>query len=359
MKILQVCAFAAPYPGNFISSILELNKRVRKLNGEVIYAFPEEARNLSWCKDLERTNKIYYLPTANARILPKTYKICRQIFRENKIDIVHSHFELYDIPITTMAPKNVKIFWHLHDPIEDIFKKSSKLRKLLWLIQYKQIGKNITILSVSKKHAEFLKSIGFKGNIEYIPNGIDLNRVGKKVEKNKTTTFLMFGWDVYRKGVDLVISASQDLFKEKLKSQVICVGQDNCKEYISNCNNNNKSNVVYYNPKSNVNELYNIADIFLHVSRSEGLSYALLEAIYFGLPVICSDIEENLFAKEFYNVYFVKNNSSEDIYNKMKAIIQNGIIINDDELEMNRKLIYDNYSLEAWSKKILEKYKMV
>lgn len=35
---------------------------------------------------------------------------CGQTYRENHIYIMHSHFELYDIPTTTTAPKEVKIF---------------------------------------------------------------------------------------------------------------------------------------------------------------------------------------------------------------------------------------------------------
>lgn len=59
---------------------------------------------------------------ARARILPKTYLLIKQIYNENDIDIVHSHFELYDIPVTIMAPKKVKVFWHLHDAIKKITK---------------------------------------------------------------------------------------------------------------------------------------------------------------------------------------------------------------------------------------------
>jgi len=41
--------------------------------------------------------------------------------------------------------------------------------------------------------------------------------------------------------------------------------------------------------KENVNEYLQIADIFLHSSRGEGCSNAILEAMFSGLPVIASD----------------------------------------------------------------------
>lgn len=118
MVVLQVCAYGAEHPGNFIASLETLESALKQKGIDTIYAFVEKARDRRWCKDIQRRSKVYFLPEAKARVLPKTYKLFRRIYSENDISIVHSHFELYDIPTTVTAPKGIKVFWHLHDPIE-------------------------------------------------------------------------------------------------------------------------------------------------------------------------------------------------------------------------------------------------
>jgi hypothetical protein len=53
MKILQVCAYAAPYEGNFIKSLLALESHLTAAGHEVVYAFPESAASIEWCKEIE------------------------------------------------------------------------------------------------------------------------------------------------------------------------------------------------------------------------------------------------------------------------------------------------------------------
>ena len=47
MTILQVCAYAAPYEGNFIKSLKALGKVYEEKGDKMVYAFPESARNIS------------------------------------------------------------------------------------------------------------------------------------------------------------------------------------------------------------------------------------------------------------------------------------------------------------------------
>ena len=123
MTVLQVCAFGAEHPGNFIASLEVLENALLDKGIKTIYAFVERASDKEWCKNICKRTKVYFLPEAKARILPKTYQVMRKIYAENDVNIVHTHFELYDIPVTVTAPKTTKVFWHLHDPIGDGFEK--------------------------------------------------------------------------------------------------------------------------------------------------------------------------------------------------------------------------------------------
>ena len=298
MAILQVCAFAAPTPGNFIPAILEIQNKMKDKGIDTIYAFPERAKDKPWCIDLQKTNKVYFLPEANARIKLLTYKIFKQIYKENKVEIIHSHFELYDIPATILASKGTKVFWHLHDALKENYDKSGLLHKILTKLQYGVFSKKATLLSVSQEHAKFATELGFnKEKVEYVPNGINISRIKTDVIDNSRVKnqLLLFGWDVYRKGVNLIVEAVKDIKDDTLIIKII--GQKVCKEFLETHKNEGSNHIVYSKPVDDINALYAESLAFLHISRAEGLSYALLEVIYAGLPVICSDIPENRFAE--------------------------------------------------------------
>lgn len=351
MTVLQVCAFGAEHPGNFIASLEALEHALASKGVKTIYAFVERAADKDWCKEICKRTKVYFLPEAKARILPKTYRIMRSIYNENKVDIVHTHFELYDIPATVTAPKNAKVFWHLHDALKENYTKGNISHKILTIIQYGIFHKQAVMLSVSEEHGKFAQKIGFPGDrIFYCPNGINISRIQTLTAPKADGYFLQFGWDVIRKGVDLVVLATQ-LIKTP-DTHIVIVGQDKCREYLSgNCTS---PMVMFHEPVEDINELYRNTLCFLHVSRAEGLSYALLEAVYAGLPIICSDIPENQFAKIFRNTHFVEVENYEQIAIAMDTIRSQTIMC--DDIEYNRRLILECYSLDAWVQRLIRLY---
>ena len=351
MTVLQICAFGAPSPGNFISSLTSLEQALYEDGIQTIYAFPETAKGLPWCEELCKRTKVYFLPVSHARILPKTYQIVRQIYLENQIDIVHSHFELYDIPATVMAPKGAKVFWHLHDPIG--YMKSIRIsRRILTKLQYGFFSRRATLLSVSLEHAEHAANLGFnRKHIYYVPNGINTVRIRTAFNNSKSNDFLMFGWDVIRKGVDLVVAADKSGILPPCRIQII--GQTACQQYLQDYPT---EHIVFGKPVSDINVLYQKSKAFIHVSRAEGLSYALLEAIYAGLPVICSDIPENQVAREFAGVFWANNESVDDIKKNICTICNLECPLSEDEYQKNRSIIQQKYSLDAWKKRIVELY---
>lgn len=353
MTVLQVCAYGAEYAGNFIASLETLEKALAEKGVETIYAFVDRAASRDWCKKIQQRTKVYFLPEAKARILPETYRVFRRIYSENDISIVHSHFELYDIPATVMAPKQIRVFWHLHDAIGEGYQKSSFSRRILTHLQYGVVGRRARLLTVSRKHGDFAGSIGFpKDQIQYIPNGIDTGRIKLVTVNPHSGKFVMLGWDILRKGVDIAIKAGRSVQHGEIR--IVVVGYEDCKAYLAE--NNASDCICFQEPVSDVNLLYQDARAFLHISRAEGLSYALLEVIYAGLPVICSDIPENRFAAEFKNVHFVKCESDTELADAIDSIVEGAYIPAETDLAYNRKLIDDKYSMNAWCKTIMDTY---
>ena len=348
MKILQICAYSAPYEGNFIKSLKALERCALEHGDETIYCFPKVNRNIDWCREIEMNHIVYYLPLSHARFLPKTYLMLKRIFKENPdIAIAHSHFELYDTPLTLTAPKSVKIFWHLHDAIGTYL---HGIYKYIWKIHYCWLSKRAILLSVSEKHKRVVIKLGFSSeNAYYEPNAIDTERIRQVVPDRKTDTdFLILGWDYIRKGVDLA--------EESIKL-LSC----NVKLGVAGGNVNEQTEIGRYSivnvtPNNDINILFESTKCFLHISRAEGMSYALLEALYAGLPVIISNIEENMIAKNFPTAFIVKNEDVEEISSAMRSLISNDFKLSETHVQKSRKMIEDNYSIQSWAERIFNDY---
>lgn len=356
MTVLQVCAYGAAYGGNFIASLEALEMELAKRNIRTIYAFVGRAGEQDWCKRIEQRTKVYYLPEAKARILPKTYAIFRQIYRENDISIVHSHFELYDIPVTVMAKTGTKIFWHLHDPIQ--LSKQSASRRILTRIQYGLVGKKAKLLSVAEAYRKMVVSLGFpEEQTNTVVNGLDLSRVNPVAPERETVyDFLTFGWDFYRKGGDLILDACRLLERDGYSFRLLFNGNvhtwPKLQEYMQG---EHPAWLELGQPVENINELFDVSRVFIQASRRETFSYAVCEAAYGGLPVISTDIAGLEWAHDLPTVDFVDNEDVNSLYLAMKKYLD-GKTFSLELCDASREIIARKYSTDAWTCKILNSY---
>lgn len=356
MTVLQVCAYGAAYGGNFIASLEALEAELNKRDIRTIYAFVGRAGEQAWCREIEKRTKVYYLPESKARILPKTYQIFKQIYRENDISIVHSHFELYDIPATVMAKPGTKIFWHLHDPIRP--DSQSVSRRILTKMQYGLVGKRAKLLSVAEEYRKAVVSLSFpEKQTTTVVNGLDLGRV-VPVEPARETSFdfLTFGWDFHRKGGDLILDACRMLAREGRSFRLLFNGNGRTwpklEEYLGG---EDPEWLVRGEPVEDINALFSASRVFIQASRRETFSYAVCEAAYAGLPVISTDIAGLEWAHDLPTVDFVANEDAKGLCAAMKRYL-NGKHFSSDQISYGRSVIEKKYSTAEWTRNIMEQY---
>ena len=356
MNILQVSAYAAPYEGNFIKSLYALEKILQEKGHSVYYAFPENASNLSWCNELMKRTKVFFLPLSHARIKPRTYKFLKHIVKKENIKIIHSHFELYDIACRYAATKDTRVFWHLHDPIN---KSTMPGRNIINRLQYSLFSTKTNLLSVCDHYKDLVLSFGYRGeSAKTIVNGIDLSRITYPYSNtSRTYDFITFGWDFYRKGVDVILKVMNRLFKEGYSFKFLLNCNDSTNPYINEFFPEEKPSWLDIGrPVDDVNMLFSDTVTFIQASRRETFSYAVCEAAYAGLDVISSDIYGLEWAHSIPSVAFFESENEDQLYKLLKQRLDGNNSVSGMVIEQSREIIRKNYSINVWANRIINEY---
>jgi glycosyltransferase involved in cell wall biosynthesis len=162
------------------------------------------------------------------------------------------------------------------------------------------------IIFLYSELAEQAKKLGLpEEKIRIIPNGIDVEKIfdirkqlkAKSIRKKYGITedeqvILYVGRLVKVKRVEILIKVIKKLLKKKLKVKGLIVGDGPQRTELEEMAYpmNNHIHFTGYISEEEKFECYQIADLFMLPSVSEGLPTVLLEAASFGLPIIATNI---------------------------------------------------------------------
>lgn len=353
-RIMFICDYAAPYGGNFIASLLELEKELESKGYECIYIFTIRSEKRAWINKIIELGKIVkFYDLDNVK---DYFAICNVVKKYN-VKIAHLHFARISLAIFLKYFSAAQmVVWHIHSDFSlGLNKKNIKL----W-IRYSICGKYIKIVSVSKKISDEMK------NVMYLPNGIAATRFDNRiVERREERTklgltdndimILAFGWSPKVKGVDIAVKVLNRLIKEdkRYKLYLVCGNDytvDKMKQYIEEDLQQSLRNICLLNPIENVFLYHKCSDILLSASRSEGFSYTILEALCIGNKCVVSDIPGIAWAKKY---ALVKTFETENI-GACAECIKSTEKIMVDQLKVAKQVNAD-FSIDKWTKEIIEK----
>ena len=350
--IVQNLNFAAPYPGNLMRSVWNLEQRCKEMGIEFVYCFPEIARRISWVDEMIRQGKMVYFKPTKVNL-----KFWKNIIKKYEPIGIHTHFwNLRDssmIRLATMFNRKKRLILHHHSTYFESGKRCKEILKRMIIKSDIHIACGIAL-------GHNLNKMRFK-NVVTIENAIDFSRLDAYVLLNRkeydidddATVFLMFGHDIHIKGVDIAIRALNDFCKDKKATLCVVVASDlvKAKQILNDKVGEIPSWVKFLPPRDDIATYYRFADVFLSPSRHEGFCYALPEAAYSGCHIVFSKIDGQMHAMDIPESVCFESESAESLHEQIK------MILNNEKSDAAKGYVIDRYDLSKWSEKICNVYK--
>jgi len=274
-----------------LSLIKHLNRKIYK---PIILTLSPEPSD-SCMKDFKKHGVILY-SLRLSRIKGLFYAKNRLLKLINEIvpDIIHTQGIRAD---SLMASYHLNIPWVLtsHNyPVQDYTMKYGQLKGSIVSTKHlSSIRKCKNVIACSSTIGNQLAVHGIKSIT--IVNGVEIDNSGliNKVKGIEESIFITVGNLIPRKNISFIIKAF-NIFKESnKKGSLIILGggvEYNKLKLLANKN----THILFKGMVPDVRNYLFFSNYFISASLSEGLPYAVLEALSSGLPVILSDIPSHL-----------------------------------------------------------------
>ncbi len=325
-------------------------------------------------------------------IMLSSYKFSRvieRILNEYKVDVVHTHNELFALfsrQIISRFRNKITFIHTYHNAPPTILRRDKYIQHILGLVNYRVILKNIIsdydsviVLSKSsrKRLIQDLKlNSSLQNKIDVIPNGVNTNffnyelrskkellkRLLKKMFKVNIGTeddkILIYAGRIEKsKGVQILPIILRKLKSTNVKSKLIIVGTGSYERELLKIIAKFRDIVIKVPrvPRIPLRYFYAISDILLFPSLGEGSPLTILESLAIGLPFIGFRIEP--LTEYFDSTIFrsVLASSVREYVNFVLALMSNDEFLH--ELSREAVRIAHEFSWEKITAKYLEVYK--
>ena len=271
----------------------------------------------------------------------KAYKQTKKIIAENNYALIHAHSPIGGF-LSRIAARNARkdgtkmiytahgfhffkgaplVNWLIFYPIERV---SSRWTDVLVTITHEDYQ-----LAQKKMHARevvYVPGVGID-TVVYAPKEGDTAINTRKREElgisKEDTVMLSVGELNKNKNHEVVLRAMAQLGRKDL--HYVIAGRGDLKVHLEQLAQELgvSSQLHLLGFRTDVKELFKVADFFAHPSFREGLSVAVMEAMANGLPVICTEIRGNTdLIEENKGGYLFKPAEPETAYRALKNIME-------------------------------------
>ncbi|SET90469.1 Glycosyltransferase involved in cell wall bisynthesis [Lacrimispora sphenoides] len=234
----------------------------------------------------------------------KAYKQLKRLMTTEDFGLIHCHTPMGGVlsRLAAHKTKTAPVVYTAHG-----FHFYSGAPLVNWLLYY-PVEKLLSfftdeLICINKEDYKRAKKKFHARNVDYIPGvGINLERVQKTVEVLRKreelgipegkVILLSSGELIKRKNHEAIIWAIAQLKNSTMDFHYVICGHGVLEKHLHQLAKELQvlELVSFLGYREDMSEILQIADVFLFPSIQEGLPMAMLEAMAYGLPVICSDI---------------------------------------------------------------------
>jgi N-acetyl-alpha-D-glucosaminyl L-malate synthase BshA len=295
------------------------------------------------------------------------FKLIRICYKY-KINLIHAHSTIPTGFIAVIVSKIFRIpsFITAHGMDINNFENNPSIKPLISF----SLNNCDKAIAVSADLAEKMKQFGVNENkIMVLRNAVDINRfkpINNKIfrekygiSKNEVLIIFVGYLDTF-KGVFELINAFCRITKKYQNVKLLIVGGGPKREELGiKVSDLGLSKFIIFTGKVSqemIQEYYQMADIFVLPSHTEGLPLVVVEAMSCGLPVVVSNVGGSPeIVKNGENGFLVSPGNEKDLFTKLE------ILVSHDELrnEFGKKsleIINEEFKIEKKAEKLIELY---
>jgi glycosyltransferase involved in cell wall biosynthesis len=346
--------------------------------------FSEVSRERVWLRDIERAGIPYRFLEVGSRSglgrwgswvaaeatwgqwQGRMARAVAELAAESRVPtILHTHFSAFNVAAAHAGRKepHTCVIWHEHS-----------LRRSGWkptaggILTYRVFARNVSeFLCVAPDVTERINRLAPGQRVRFFPNAIDAelfapptaderSRAREKLGIPRDVSVLLhFGWQWFRKGGDLYLAAVKSLLSAGPASRLraITVGEE-AQAAVEAAGMG--SDITVLKATEDVRELYAAADVFVSPSRSEGMPFAVLEALAMGLPVVASDIPGQAYVGNAVSACRLARLAPEDIAASVREVLDRNADEVLREQTSARRWILAQMDLKEWAQSLVRIY---
>ena len=210
------------------------------------------------------------------------------------------------------------------------------------------IKKSDIVVTPSQHLKNFILNLGFKNKIEIINNGVFIPEENTNIFTNDQINITIVSRLVSHKNIKKIIRAISDLNDPLIYLNIIGDGPELNQLQKISLESNNKDNIIFHGKlnRDDINHIFLKSDIYIQASNYEGLPHSLLEAMSYGIPVLCTPVGEckEILGNEDRGYILDLPVSKNNIKSKINEIIGEKNIAN-NKGERGKDFITEKYNL--------------
>lgn len=378
MNIFQIMGCTSDQYASLENYLVRKSKICKERGYCFVVAYNNTPKSKDFIKDLKSAGALLYKLEATSFLDFRFFNEFRRIIKKHKINIVHAYFaptRHYAIIAAWLLGVKKRFRQGANLPLSRNNKTGLSFKLFLFQHCFLSLFATKYICRSKAVKSQYVEMGINSHKLLVADGGTDADRYNKKLADKKkllifniTNDYLVIGTAsrlVKEKGLEILIAAIELLINQNYKIVCFIMGEgpemENLKALVKE--KQLDDSVKFPGHKSDLENYYNLFDIYVSTSFSEGMSNSILEAMACKRPVILSDIEPN---KEIFetaaksNLYvgeLFEAGDKKDLAEKIKILIEK-----EDRRtigEAARKVIVNNYSIDKRINKEFEIYQEV